>query len=159
MPNYDYDRDIKIARATEIEVANLLIKKYEAVILEFGHTNKYDILALVNGKNFKFEVKEDFTCKRTGNVGMEIKCRGKPSGINVTEADFFIYKIHTQDGIRFYLFKTSALKRMIENREFFTSVIGGDIGSGSINYLFKYDTFIQRGKLIYEKEKDYNVGE
>jgi len=149
MPNYDYDKDIKIARDTEIEVSKLLIDKYRATILEFEHSNKYDILALVNGKTFKFEVKEDFTCERTGNVGMEIKCRGKPSGINVTEADFYIYKLHTQDGIKFYLFKTSALKRMIENREFFTSVNGGDKDSGSINYLFRYDTFIRRGKLIH----------
>jgi penicillin-binding protein-related factor A (putative recombinase) len=149
MPNYDYDKDIEIARQTEIEVSKLLIDKYRATIMNFEHTNKYDILTVVNGKTFKFEVKEDFTCKRTGNVGMEIKCRGKPSGIMISEADFYIYKIHTVDGIKFFIFKTSALKKMIDNREFFTAVNGGDKDSGSINYLFRYATFIRRGKLIH----------
>ena len=116
MPNYDFKKDFPIAVETEKEVAKILEKIYTANILEFSHTNKYDILAEIKNKKFTFEVKEDFTCEKTGNVGLEFECRGKPSGIQTSQADFYIYKIHAPDGsIGFYLCRTDTLKRMIEN--------------------------------------------
>lgn len=149
MPNYDFKKDFPIAKMTEQEVASILKKKYSAKIIEFGKTIEYDIIAEVNNKEYKFEVKEDFTCQRTGNVGLEFECRGKPSGIQASKADFYIYKIHTKhDGICFYLCSTKTLKKMIEEKEYFIIVNGGDKGSNSMNYLFKYETFIRNAKLI-----------
>jgi len=151
MPNYNYKQDKPIADETEKQVAEILRTTYNAVILDYCHTNAYDIRARVNNKEFTFEVKEDFTCERTGNVGIEFECRGKPSGINVSKADYYIYKIHTGSGIKIYLFKTSQLKNMIENELYFRIVNGGDVGSGSMNYLFKYDTFSRYGKCIFPR--------
>jgi hypothetical protein len=151
MPNYNYKQDKPIADRTEQQVAEILRATYNAVILDFGHTNAYDIRARVNGKIFTFEIKEDFTCERTGNVGIEFECRGKPSGIAVSKADFYIYKIHTSNGIKIYLFKTKQLKGMITEEKYFRVVNGGDVGSGSMNYLFKYDTFTSYGKCIYPR--------
>jgi hypothetical protein len=149
MPNYDFKKDLPIARKTEQEVAKLLEKVYDAEIMHFGNTNKYDIFTVIKGKPYKFEVKEDFTCKKTGNVGLEFECRGKPSGIQTSEADYYIYKIHTKDdGIHFYLFKTTTLKNMIMEKDYFRIVNGGDEGSNSMNYLFKYETFIRNGKFL-----------
>ena len=150
MPNYNYKQDKPIANVTEKEVALILTSIYNAMILEFGHTNEWDIKAKINGKIFTFEVKEDFTCERTGNVGVEFECRGKPSGISVSKADFYIFKIHTPNRILIYLFKTKQLKGMITEGKYFRIVNGGDIGSGSMNYLFKYDTFIKYGKCIWQ---------
>jgi len=150
MPNYDFKKDLPIAVETEKEVAKILEEKYNANILEFSHTNKYDILAEIKNKKYTFEVKEDFTCEKTGNVGLEFRCRGKPSGIQTSQADFYIYKIHAQDGsIGFYLSKTSTLKKMIDDKKYFRIVNGGDVGSNSMNYLFKYETFINNAKLIH----------
>lgn len=151
MANYNYNTDKPIADNTEKEVADILRVIYNAVILEYGHTNAYDIKTKVNGKIFTFEVKEDFTCERTGNVGLEFECRGKPSGIGVSKADFYIYKIHSKHGIKFYLYKTSQLKNMIANKYYFRIVNGGDVGSNSMNYLFEYDTFTRYGKCIYPR--------
>lgn len=149
MPNYNFSQDLPIAIETEREVGDILWEKYKAEILNFHNTNKYDILAKINGVDYTFEVKEDFTCERTGNVGVEFECRGKPSGIQTSEADFYIYKIHTKsEGIRFYLIKTNTLKKIIEEKEYFRIVNGGDVGSNSMNYLFKYDVFIRKAKLI-----------
>jgi len=148
MPNYDYDKDLLIARECEKEVADILTK-YGIEILGFEHTNKYDILTRVDGKEYTFEVKEDFTCERTGNVGLEFECRGRPSGIQVSKADYYIYKIHTKnDGICFFLCKTSNLKNMIDAVEYFRVVNGGDRMSNSMNYLFEYTTFAKHAKLI-----------
>jgi hypothetical protein len=151
MPNYDFDTDLPIAVQTEREVADILRRVYKAVILDYCHTNAYDIRARVNDKEFTFEVKEDFTCERTGNVGVEFECRGKPSGVSISKADYYIYKIHSKYGIKFYLYKTSQLKAMIANNLFFRTVKGGDVGSNSMNYLFDYDTFTRYGKCIYPR--------
>ena len=151
MPNYNYNQDKPIADQTEKQVAEILRATYNAIILDFGHTNAYDIRARVNGKVFTFEIKEDFTCERTGNVGIEFECRGKPSGIAVSKADFYIYKVHTKQGIKIFIFKTKQLKGMIAENKYSRVVNGGDVGSGSMNYLFTYDTFSRYGKCIYPR--------
>lgn len=148
MPYYDFKKDFPIARKTEKEVAHILEKLYGAKILEFGRTNKYDILAYINGRDVSIEVKEDFLCEYTGNVGLEYECRGKPSGIQTSESEYYIYKVHTKGGIKFILHKTSILKDMIRNKDYFRVVNGGDEGSNSMNYLFKYDVFEKTGTVL-----------
>jgi hypothetical protein len=149
MGNYKFKIDMPIAAETEIEISELMEKHYHAKILAFDNTNKYDILALIKGKEVKFEVKEDFGGERTGNVAVEFECRGKPSGIAVTEADFYIYKLHTRDyGIQYVLHPVAVLKKMISNGEYFRVVNGGDPGSNSMNYLFKYNIFVRTGKIL-----------
>lgn len=149
MPNYDFKKDLPIAQQTEFQVARLLETKIGARIIEICKTNKYDILANVEGKQISFEVKEDFSCERTGNVGLEFQCRGKDSGIMTSQADYYVYKIHTKNyGIKMFLLRTSMLKNMIKEREYFRIVNGGDRGSNSMNYLFKYETFIRNAVEI-----------
>jgi len=144
MANYDFRADLEVAKKTEKEVAILLEKIYKAKILEFGTTNEWDILAEIGGKVYSFEIKEDFIGERTGNVGLEYSCRGKLSGIETSKADFYIYKLHTRDyGIKYVQHETKTLKEKIKNVEYFTTVNGGDPGSNSLNYLFRYNSFVR----------------
>lgn len=148
---YNFRDDLPVARLTEKEVAKLLEERYNAEILEFGVTKKHDIKAKIRGKEYTFEVKEDFYCKKSGNVAVEFESRGKLSGIQTSESDFYIYKIHTKDhGIKFILIKTEDLKKIIEEKRYFRVVNGGDTGSNTMNYLFKYDVFIKHGRTIKE---------
>jgi len=150
MPFYDFSKDLPVARETEKEVANLLVKIYKGLeILDFEDTYKYDILATWNGKRFTVEVKEDFICEFTGNVGMEFSCRGHDSGIRTTESKYYLYKLHTKNyGIQYVIHKTSTLKKMIADKKYFRIVNGGDEGSDSMNYLFRYNTFIKDGVIL-----------
>jgi hypothetical protein len=149
MPHYDFKKDFPIAKETEREVAGYLNALYNAEILEFGNTNKYDIRARIKGKEYTFEVKEDFIGERTGNVGLEYSCRGKPSGIETSQADYYIYKLHTQlNGIQIFMCRTTALKRSILEHKYIRTVNGGDPGSNSLNYLFKYNTFVKVGRIL-----------
>lgn len=148
MPYYNFTKDLPVAKATEVETAGILTKVYKAEILDYEDTNAYDILARINDALVTFEVKEDFLCEFTGNVGLEFECRGKPSGIQTSQADYYIYKLHTNHGIEFVMFKTSTLKTMIDERRYFRVVNGGDKGSNSMNYLFKYDIFVRAGRII-----------
>jgi len=148
MPNYNFKEDFPVALETEKEVANILEKLYNVEIIRFENTIKYDILARSKGKDFKFEVKEDFMTWKTGNVALEFECRGKPSGIQISEADYYIYKIHANEGINFLLCKTSTLKKLVEEQKYFRVVDGGDKGSHSMNYLFRYNVFAENSRLI-----------
>jgi hypothetical protein len=149
MANYDFNKDLTVARKTETEVGELLRQLYDAKIIEFCISNKYDILAEIKNGQYSFEVKEDFMSWRTGNVALEFSCRGQPSGILISKADFYVYKIHGKEGVRFYLFKTANLLKMISDNAYIRIVNGGDKGSNSMNYLFKYETFIKYGKLMF----------
>lgn len=149
MAYYNFRKDLPIAKKTEQEVAELISRLYDATIIAFEDTNKYDFKASIKGKEITFEVKEDFTCETTGNVGLEFSCRGKPSGISVSMADYYIYKLHTKNyGIQFVIHPVKRLKKMIEEEQYFRIVNGGDKGSNSMNYLFKYDTFVKTGKIL-----------
>jgi hypothetical protein len=87
------------------------------------------------------EVKEDFTCQKTGNVGLEFETRGIPSGINVTQATHYIFRIHEPNGkTTDWIVKVSKIKEMIKKIEYDRIIIGGDAGSNSKNYLFELKT-------------------
>jgi hypothetical protein len=147
---YDFRKDLAVATDTESEVASLLEKIYNVKIIERRHDNQYDLKARnAYGSFFTFEVKEDFTHARTGNVGVEFSCRGKDSGIRVSKADYYIYKLHFNDGkTETYIMRTETLKKMVEDKLYFRIVNGGDKGSDSMNYLFKSDVFRAHGKKI-----------
>lgn len=153
MPHYNFKKDLIEAKKTEKEVGNLLPKVKECEVIAYEDTNKYDILVLEgkgeNAKKTKYEVKEDFLCEFTGNVGLEFECRGKSSGIQTTEADYYVYKVHTKNyGIQIFQIPVSILKEMIEDKLYFRIVSGGDVNSNSKNYLFRYSTFVKNAVLL-----------
>lgn len=147
--NYNFKEDLAVALVTEKEVAKILEKIYNAEIISFNNSNEYDILTKQGDKFITYEVKEDFSCSRTGNVGLEYHCRGKLSGISVSKADYYIYKVHTKnEGIQFFEYKTSILRDMVAKKLYWRDANGGDKGSNSWNYLFRYEVFKKYGKNI-----------
>ena len=50
---------------------------------------------LSNG--FKVEVKNDRLIHKTGNLFIEFESRGKPSGLSITTADYWIYRMSELD--------------------------------------------------------------
>ncbi len=57
--------------------------------LKIGQLKEQEIGAIFNNK--KIEVKTDFMAHETGNIALEYESRGKPSGIAITEADYYAY--------------------------------------------------------------------
>ena len=100
--------------------------------LEYNNDFKYDLKVgqltekwlgeLLSGKTL--EVKRDFRAARTGKVFVEFFCRGKPSGIATTEADFWAFVI---DGDYVVILPTEALKEIVEfHKEKGWVMSGGD---------------------------------
>lgn len=60
--------------------------------LAFGEEAEDWVKGIFTGA-FKVEVKSDRMAHKTGNLFIEVFSRGKPSGISITTADIWIYRI------------------------------------------------------------------
>ena len=138
-----FQEDLARATITEKELSELLVEKKGLEIVRYNNDYKYDTLfRLPGGSHVKVEIKEDFTCARTGNVGLEYSCRGKDSGITISEAQLYFYKVHVSKNETInFLVQTKDLKQAIIDKRYFRTINGGDPGSNSLNYLFKLDVF------------------
>ncbi len=149
----NFNKDLPASIRNENDISNKFLEFYGWKTLgRGGKSNKFDLLIQTNKRQIKVEAKQDFTCKKTGNVGLEYHCRGKPSGINVTESDYYVYTIHRKNEIVFRIAKTEVLKYMVENNLYHRWVNGGDKGSDSLNYLFTYNVFCTgSSRIFFEK--------
>lgn len=150
MPHYNYKDDYKVARRTESQVAEFLRDNYGFSVVSWCKTKAYDFLAVDTfNTETRFEVKEDFTCKRTGNVGVEYASWGRDSGIVTTKANKYVWKVHAPDNtIRVYEMTVEDLRNHIANKRYFREVVGGDVGSESKNYLFTLEFFENNATLL-----------
>lgn len=155
MGNYNFRKDLKRAKDSEEEDARLLEDSYDITLLEQGNNdNKWDFAILWNGKRFTVEHKEDMMAKVTGNIAVEFQCRGSPSGISVSQADYYYYRVHTKNGIQRYIINVSSLKELIEKKLYHRIVSGGDRGSNTKMYLFKLDIFEKYAKELHSEEDE-----
>jgi len=135
MGNYDFGTDLRKAHICEEEAADIF-ESYGCIIKFLNNDSDFDIsVERPDGTIFTVEVKEDFMCKKTGNVAVEVECRGKPSGISVSKADLYLYKIHEPNKeVHWYFYRTDQLKQVLERPDMvFRTVSGGDEGSNTIN--------------------------
>lgn len=150
MPHYNFRKDFNVAKRTEKQVAEFMSQVDNLQIVSWCNNKDYDFLATDPKQNqITVEVKEDFTCQRTGNVGVEFESWGRQSGIQTTKADYYVWKIHAPDNtIRVYQMSVEDLKKHIANEEYFRIVVGGDVGSESKNYLFKLDFIANNSRYL-----------
>ena len=89
---------------------------------------KFDIRAIKNGVEKRFEVKTDIYIspgEETGNLFIEVECRGHKSGIEATESDFFITVLFFKREI--WIADSKTLHQLIQdNQDVFRLVPGGE---------------------------------
>lgn len=79
--------------------------------LQIGQIAEREIADIFSSK--KIEVKTDFMAQETGNVAIEFQSRGKPSGIAVTQADYYAYCLPLANFQNIIIFlEINELKRM-----------------------------------------------
>lgn len=137
-----FEEDLATAMCKEEQVRNvLLLHMYidDLTIkgMEYCDTHEYDIAIDTSKGLFTYEVKFDIIASETGNVGVAFMCNDKPSGIDRTEA---IYWVHCFDK-QMYMLTTSKLRKLIKSKSYFRIAKGGDKDYASM-YLFKKDFFI-----------------
>lgn len=102
-----------------------------------GKFSAYDVL--IDG--VKLEFKAETLIEKYGNICIEHACSAKPSGINVTEADFYVILSIVDGAIKeYWKIPVSVLKEKIAGKEYHRDTRGGN-GWKAQMYLFKKDVF------------------
>lgn len=166
MAEYAFKADVVEGEAGEEFIIEYLCKGWKGTLLEQKRDYTWDFkLEFTEGNVQTFELKTDVYCipgreingkkvkgKDTGNIFIEFSCRGKHSGIKVTQADWFVYYFKYLGEL--WLIKVDDLKDLIEKNDFRIG-IGGDPGSNSSGYLIpkkKFRShFLLRTQLFQEE--------
>jgi len=100
-------------------LASELIKKYKNVeIVKFNNDNKYDFK---DSDGIKYEVKCEPSSIKTGNYFIEFFAYGKPSGISVSKAHFYIFS----DMTNYYMIQIDELKVLVKEHGIFKKTRDG----------------------------------
>jgi len=141
MANLNFKLDLVLGNEGEKEIVTFLQSKGHQ-FLNSNNDNKYDIKMLCKGKEKTYEIKTDVLCTPkydTGNMFVEFKCRGKESGILVSEADWFVTYFKFLGELWFI--KTTTLLNLITENEFRVIDNAGDVGSKTHGYLINRKQF------------------
>ena len=123
-------RDLSLGQNGEDIVLEFLREKYPDAKRIFGNHKEYDIL--IPSQDLRIEVKTDLLSQDTGNLAIEYESYGKPSGINVTTAEFWAFIYFYKDTWYGGLWPIKSLKEVCKKA---WSVSGGDDMASKI-YLF-----------------------
>ena len=102
--------------------------------LEYGEAGESKLLSILNGAK-KVEVKTDRMAHRTGNIAVEFRCNGRPSGISTTEADYWAFVL--RDGTIIILIETDRLKKIARTNYRLGNVTCGGDGNNAEMVLIK----------------------
>ena len=131
--NKKFKKDLEFGNVGEkIVAAYMAINGMTIVSDESTDTKDYDIIMYSPkaDKNLYMEVKTDNYVddnNDTGNIAIEIRYRGKPSGISTTKSDWWIYYMPDISVNNLWMMPCDKLKRFIkENIKDLKVVKGGD---------------------------------
>lgn len=128
--------------------------------ISYNNDYKYDIKGTQVGGEYTYEIKSD-RYPNTGNMAIEIRDAGRPSGISKTEADVFIYNYTNLDDRAVYLcfIPVKDLKQLIrDNFDKLKIIKGGDNKEAEI-ILLPMKKFKSYFKVKTLKRKNWDLPE
>ena len=127
-------------------------KKFD-LDLKYGQVREKIVADMLQDK--KIEVKsERGMWLKTGNIAIEYESYGKPSGISVTESDYWFHNLCVDEEVYATLvFKTDMLKRIVEQTTDKKTVSGGDYNASKM-YLMNIQNIFSSN--IIKKSIDNN---
>ena len=100
-------------------------KKFD-LDLAYGEVREDKIAAMLTGKKIEVKSERDLW-QKTGNICIEYKSYGKPSGIDATESDYWFHNLCIGDDEYCTLvFNTATLKKIVKRLDSFKTISGGD---------------------------------
>ena len=155
----DFNNSLSIGEINEILISDYL-KSKGFNIITYNKNYRYDLYVEKDNKFNKIEIKTDFF-EHTGNIAIEFYSRGKDSGINVTESDYFFYYFANIDEL--WMIKTNDLRDLINDlkREYnegkitpleFSVSYGGDNNTSKL-YLLNKEYIKERFRIIKNEIK------
>jgi hypothetical protein len=144
---YTFSKDLIKGEAGEDEIVEYMVELGFKFISR-NNDNRYDAIMKFGETEYKYEFKTDMYCtpkNDTKNLVVEIRSRGKQSGISVTEADYFVtYYPHLGE---IWNIKTSDLKELIEGNDIKLKEGAGDPGSNTAFHLIHRPTYRKHFKV------------
>ena len=139
----NFKNSLELGHNSEHAVCKKIQKKYPKAYVVEGYCKEYDIYVPETKK--KIEVKQDKKSNFTGNIVVEIEFDGKPSALQTTEADYWVF----DDGETYMWVITDRLRQVVKQ---FTPVkfIGNGDNKQKLAYLIKKDIIKNNSVKIYK---------
>jgi hypothetical protein len=99
--------NLKTYQPFEVIASELIKEKYNVHIVSFCNDSRFDF---IDSNGVSYEVKTEPTSLKTGNNFVEFQAYGKPSGISVTQADYYIFS----NTVDYYMMLTNKLKELVK---------------------------------------------
>jgi hypothetical protein len=146
MSKYEYDnfrKCLKIGKIFEKKAQTKLIEHYKNkyTVVHENDTYEYDFM-LSNDKYY--EVKYCSLNNGYNTIFLETVAFKKPSGINTTKANYYIFVINCQDGLLYVKIKVKNLIKIIK-KSLFSRYFRDDKKEG---YVIQIDIIKQYGRVI-----------
>lgn len=141
---YDFKKDIITGEQGQKFIREFLENK-GFIYMDECNTNEYDLKMSYGDKCYTYEIKTDVYKVNTGNMVIEFESRGKPSGISVTKADFFVTYFPFLGEI--WNISSDGLKKLIANIKPRIFEHSGDQNSNTKLYRLKKSEVIQHFKV------------
>lgn len=110
--------DLEFSRVIENEVLKKIRKVFPKAELEGVNDSTCDIDC-----NLKIEIKRERAVKKYGNVAVELSYKGRPSGVNASKSDVWIWEI---DGHLWWCNLSHLKKWLKKNKNKYQIKMGGD---------------------------------
>jgi hypothetical protein len=139
----DFKKCLKIGQIFEKKAQLKLVEYYKNKYFVVNENDNYEYdFMLSNGKYY--EVKYCSLSNGSNTIFLETVAFKKPSGINTTKANFYIFVINRQVGLLFVKIKVKNLLRIIK-KSLFSRYFKDNKKAG---YVIQIDILKQYGKII-----------
>tara|TARA_R110002049_G_scaffold32266_1_gene107833 strand:+ start:701 stop:1153 length:453 start_codon:yes stop_codon:yes gene_type:complete len=131
-----FQESLTSGQKSENLVLDIIKKKYPKAFLKEGYHKEYDIM--IPEINKTVEVKKDFKSQYTGNVVIEIEMNNRPSGLETSTADWWVF--HLND-IELVWIKLKRLKELVKSEDY-----------NLVEFIGKGDTISKLAYLVKKKD-------
>ena len=104
-----FKESLSSGKQSEKIVLKMVQNKYPEAYIKEGYHKEYDIM--IPEINKTIEVKKDFKSQYTGNVVIEMEMNNRPSGLQTTTADWWVFHLDETEIVWITL---ERLKEMVE---------------------------------------------
>lgn len=139
-----FNDSLSSGKQSENIILKMVQNKYPKAYIKEGYHKEYDIM--IPEINKTIEVKKDFKSQYTGNVVIEMEMNNRPSGLQTTTADWWVFHLDETEIVWITL---ERLKEMIEFEDYnLVEFIGeGDEISKQAYLVPKKDLYMYSNKI------------
>lgn len=150
--NEKFNKDLNRGENGEKVIGDYFKSKGWGIKYNPNKDGDYDLMIKKGDRIISLEIKTDkyYLKRKTNNMVFEVSCNGKPSGINSTKADYYIYYFPAEK--LFYLASINTIRDVIM---FCRTTMGGDKNLSKL-YLVDRTEWAHKFKIIEMKEVEKN---